>query len=163
MNQHLSSRQISEWVLGEPSPETERHVQDCPACRVEVTRLAEALRQFGCSVRQWSDGQLGTELPRVREGGGARSWMSVKILSWAGVAVMLVALATLSVTRRSDPPEEAYVAVPDTAVLEQIDRQVSRAVPGPMEPLLKFVWWEEGGSTADAAAPEQARTKILEE
>ena len=134
MNQHLSSRQISEWVLGERSPEAQQHARGCAACQAEVTRLEEALKLFGGSVRQWSDGQLDTSLPRAQK----RSWMTAGSLAWAGVVVMLVVAVTLSVARRPDPPKMA-----DAAVLEQVNKHVSRAVPGPMEPLQKLVQWEK--------------------
>ena len=100
----------------------------------EVTRLEETLTLFGGSVRQWSDGQLDTSLPRAQK----RSWMTAGSLAWAGVAVLLVMAVTVSVTRRGNPPEMA-----DAAVLEQVNKHVSRAVPGPMEPLQKLVQWEK--------------------
>jgi predicted anti-sigma-YlaC factor YlaD len=161
MNRHLSSRQVSEWLLGERDPEVERHVQGCCACRAQVTRLEEVIRQFGCSARLWGEGQLETAVPAAPRAQGMRPWLSARNLSWTGAALLLVTIVTLSFAWRGHEAAP-NVAVTDTAVLEQIDRQVSRAVPRSMEPLLSLVQWD-GGSTAETAAPERTRRQVLEE
>jgi periplasmic protein TonB len=58
MKQHLSSEQISRYLIGDTSPQETRHVGDCAACSVELARLKSSFSEFRGSVRKWSD-QLG--------------------------------------------------------------------------------------------------------
>jgi hypothetical protein len=55
MNRHLSSKQLSKWVIGERSPEEDRHARECPRCRGELERLESAFSLFRDSGRRWSD------------------------------------------------------------------------------------------------------------
>ena len=50
MSRHLSSEQISRWVMGEHGAFEEEHVRDCPECRAEVARLESVLAQFRSSA-----------------------------------------------------------------------------------------------------------------
>ena len=43
---HLSSKQISEWILSEQDPETERHLNTCGKCHEEVAGLQTGLMEF---------------------------------------------------------------------------------------------------------------------
>src|SRR6188474_1069422 len=52
---HLSSIQISEWILGERDPETERHLNACGKCHEEISGLQNGLMEFRQSVRAWSE------------------------------------------------------------------------------------------------------------
>lgn len=55
MNRHLSSEEISRWMIGERTPETECHAIECPSCRSELDRLEDAFSLFRESGRRWSD------------------------------------------------------------------------------------------------------------
>ena len=57
MSQHLSSREVSQWMIGERTPQQEQHVCQCPECGAELARMEAALALFRGSVRHWSDGQ----------------------------------------------------------------------------------------------------------
>ncbi len=45
-------------------------------------------------------------------------------------------------SRRTQPPS-LEPAVTDAALLKQVNSELSRDVPGPMEPLTKLVSWDE--------------------
>ena len=55
MNQHLTSEQVSRWMVGERTPEEVRHARGCLHCRAELDRLEKALSLFRESGQRWSE------------------------------------------------------------------------------------------------------------
>ena len=54
MNQHLSTEQISNYLLGEATFEETAHARACAMCRGELARLESSLTLFRGTVRRWS-------------------------------------------------------------------------------------------------------------
>jgi periplasmic protein TonB len=54
MNQHLSTEQISNYLLGEATFEETVHARGCAACRTELARLESSMLLFRGAVRRWS-------------------------------------------------------------------------------------------------------------
>ena len=143
MSKHLSSRQISQWMIGERTPQQEQHVRQCSECGAELARLEAALALFRGSVRHWSDQQIRVPRPltptRRSRGYPARP----QPLRWALGAAALLVLAAVPIYRNAqDRQRQAEIASADALLLEQVDAEVSRAVPRPMEPLVKLVSWD---------------------
>jgi hypothetical protein len=64
-------------------------------------------------------------------------------MRWALVAAALLVLAAVPIYRNAqDRQRQAEIARADALLLEQVDAEVSRAVPRPMEPLVKLVSWD---------------------
>ena len=142
MSRHLSSREVSQWMIGERTPQQEQHVRQCPECGAEVARMEAALALFRGSVRHWSDGQSRAEPPAVGSILRARGSRALP-MRWALAAVALLVLAAVPVYRNvQDRQRQAEDARADALLLEQVDAEVSRAVPRPMEPLVKLVSWD---------------------
>ena len=144
MNRHLSSRQFSQWMIGEHTPREEHHVRECPECGAELARLESSLSIFRDSVRQWSDRRS-----RVPDPGAWKAERGQPKL-WALVAAMLLMLAVVPIYRDADSKDKqrkAELARADAVLLEQVDAQVSRAVPAPMEPLV--AWSSDENSTEE--------------
>ena len=135
MNRHLSSEQLSGWFVGERGPEAERHLLDCRACRAEVARLEEVLAEFRGSVRSWSEQQLITGADR------RRAWPPADNPAWAVAALAIVLIASFSLAWPVRGHRYAAAAASDAALLSEVDAQVSRTVPGPMDPLARLVSW----------------------
>ena len=55
MNQHLSSKEISKYLIGDATSEEAQHAHECTACGDELALLESSLSLFRGSVRQWSD------------------------------------------------------------------------------------------------------------
>jgi anti-sigma factor RsiW len=131
---HLSSEQLAECILGQPSLIVARHVQDCTACRAELARFREALGEFRGAVRAWSQDQadaalsIPASLPKPRFPAASRQ------LAWALLmaAVCIVASFVL-------PWRGGEKASSDAVLLNRVDAQVSRTAPASMEPLMKLV------------------------
>ena len=143
MSRHLSSREVSQWMIGERTPQQEQHVRQCPECGAEVARMEAALALFRGSVRHWSDRQVRVPQP-LAPTRGSRAYPALPLpLRWALLAATLLVLAALPVYRNvQDRQRQAEIARADALLLEQVDAEVSRAVPRPMEPLVKLVSWD---------------------
>jgi hypothetical protein len=143
MSQHLSERQISLWMIGERTPQQEQHVRECPECGAELARLEASLALFRGSVRHWSDRQVRVPWPLAPTRGSRRYPARLRPLRWALVAAALLVLAVVPIYRNvQDRQRQAEMARADALLLEQVDAEVSRAVPRPMEPLVKLVSWD---------------------
>jgi anti-sigma factor RsiW len=123
MNRHLSPEQISEWMIGQKTPELEEHLGRCPQCAAEVDKIQAPLAMFRGAVREWSGHQVATPVKR-----SGVLWL--RVAATAAVLVVLVVIGIDGANRRA-----AGIARQDDALLEQVQTQVSRSVPAPMEPL----------------------------
>jgi hypothetical protein len=138
MSEHLSAHQFDECLAGDTSLDTNRHLSRCAVCQAELERQREPFLNFGHSLRALSDQQLPAGARILWDARPARHWTPFSRLSLALVAVALCLLLafSLSWSRKIQP---AAPSTSDAALLSQIDAEVSRSVPGPMEPLTEFV------------------------
>jgi protein TonB len=60
MNRHLSSQQISEYLIGAGAPGEVWHARECATCRHEIECLERPLAWFRASVHHWGDRQCST-------------------------------------------------------------------------------------------------------
>jgi anti-sigma factor RsiW len=135
---HLSSEQLSECILGQPSPIVAQHVQDCPTCRAELANLREALGEFRGAVRAWSEDRANAALAIPAAFPEPRSWTAAHQL--AGVLLVAAAFILASIFfPRHGGEQPPALAGSDVVLLDQVDAQVSREVPSSMEPLMKLV------------------------
>jgi anti-sigma factor RsiW len=143
MSQHLSSREVSQWMIGERTPQQEQHVRQCPECGAELARMEAALGLFRGSVRHWSDRQVRVFRP-LTPTRGSRGYPARPLpVRWALAAATLLLLAAVPIYRNVQVRQrQAEIARADALLLEQVDAEVSRAVPRPMEPLVKLVSWD---------------------
>ncbi len=134
---HLSSEQLSEFMLGRPSPgvdqQVAKHVQNCPACRAELANFREALGEFRGAVRAWSQDQA--NLLAIPTAPRERSWAASHQLAWAVLIAIVCVIASFVTPRHA--ADNALSS--DAVLLNQVDTQVSRSVPSSMEPLMKLV------------------------
>jgi len=136
MTRHLSAAEISEWMVGTRSRQSEDHFHECAECRGELSRLQDTLSDFRASVREWTHEQsAAAPFPvwRVRRGYG------LPRLRWALIAAATVLLAVIPVYRANRHQPKLDSSLDDAVLLEQIDEGVSRSVPAPMEPLATLV------------------------
>jgi hypothetical protein len=140
MNRHLSSEEICAWLAGDQTPELEQHVLGCEVCHAELAQMGQSLTQFRGAVRDWSEQQYTREATLAPVN-------AFRHFRWAWVVMAAGVVISTSVLWRGNQPA-AGAPVADAALLAQVDQQVSRAVPSPMEPLMSLVLWD-GNSQAD--------------
>ena len=148
MNNHLSSEQISKWVIGDATPEELRHGNDCQECRSELARVQTLLSDFRSSVCRWADEAIPTPLlakggvaaPQARPGWSGLPW---RLLRWSPAAVAVAALAVIPAYKNSlDREREAQAArtkSEDALLLERVNSQLSRTAPASLEPLMDML------------------------
>ncbi|MDQ1472955.1 MAG: hypothetical protein QOJ99_4435 [Bryobacterales bacterium] len=141
MTRHLSDEEISAWVLGERTPMQEAHLAGCRECGIRTGRLQAALSGFRESAIAWA----AREQHAVPVPTAPRWWQprSQWLLAAAALVLMTAVPAYRSYSAHLSAARERTVldAAEDTALLNQVDTQISRAVPGPMEPLVPLVAW----------------------
>jgi anti-sigma factor RsiW len=140
---HLSSEQLSEYMVGRPGPgfdqQVAKHVQNCPACRAELANFREALGEFRGAVRAWSKDQANEyqknalAIPTAPPDPHPRT--ASHQLAWAVLIAIVCVIASFVVPRQ--PGDNALAS--DAVLLNRVDTQVSRTVPSSMEPLMKLV------------------------
>jgi hypothetical protein len=130
---HLSSEQLSECILGEPSPVATQHLENCVACRAELGNFREALGEFRGAVRCWSENQAQAALAVHAGPSESRSWIASHQLALALLLAAVCILASILWHPKENAPSS------DSVLLNQVDAQVSRSVPSSMEPLMKLV------------------------
>ena len=131
MNNHLTPEQISNWVIGERSPETQQHAGQCLECRAELDRLQDALTSFRGSVLQWA----GAQTPAFKTTRRFRAHS----LRWVLATAAVVLLAVIPIYKnRTDRQREAE-ALTDTQLMEQVNSHLSRGVPAAMEPFMELM------------------------
>ena len=133
---HLSPGQISERVSGGYSATVESHLSACTACRAQVSRLEQVLGHFRASVHAWSDEQY-----RAAPAAVPHSWTGLRSPAWAAAAIIALIVVCLSLALPL-ARYRAETAAADAALLNQVDAEVSRTVPRPMEPLSRLITWE---------------------
>ena len=148
MNKHFSSEQISRWMIGERTAQDEEHARQCPECAAKVAGFESAIVLFRESVRACGDSYRRPEIPLLAGVRRARRNFVARPSRWAPVAAALVLLAAIPIyTNSRDRRRQAEMARADAALLEQVDVEISRAVPAPMEPLVELVSWNTNGAS----------------
>jgi hypothetical protein len=152
MNRHLTEDEVTALVSGVCGEEQLRHHAGCAACRNRTAVLEEALSRFRQSARDWA---VNERVPVMgpASAGRSRAAASFSGARWLFAACALALIAAVPayngyVHQRTAHQAERDAA--DAALLRQVDAEVSRAVPQPMEPLLPLVSWNSGAAPAAA-------------
>lgn len=160
---HLSPWEQEECIIDRPTPQMLRHLNECEACRGAVEDLERSTASFRVAAVQWTGESLAARPWQLLATAGARR--PVIALRWAIAAVLPVVLTVLvflglHAGPRSTRPVAAINSASteankeanrDDALLEQVDEQLSVAVPASMESLTHLVS-TESGSGADVGA-----------
>ena len=148
MSSHLSSQQVAEWVGGKRNRKAETHLRDCPACQAEINHFEATLGQFRSSLREWSAEQFNPNVLIGTDWQKSQPKTTLPKLGWA-LLLLAVYLAASLLLHRSETHQPIVVRVAtisDSALLKQVDQDVSRTVPSPMEPLVNLVSWDGSSS-----------------
>jgi len=156
---HLSPWEQEECVIDRPTPQMLRHLNECAECRGAVEGLERSTAIFRGAAMEWSAESLAARPRQLQVAGGATR--PVTALRWAIAAALPLVLMVLGFlglhpSKRPIGPVAAINTTSDAgnkddALLEQVDEQLSVAVPASMESLTHLVSTGSGsGSGADA-------------
>ena len=149
---HLTTWEQEEYVINRRAPQLLRHLAECAECRAAVARLEHGVSIFRHAAVEWSAQSLATRpesWPTV-----SRKRLPVHALRWAFAAVvplLLLVLALRPFHLSSPRPAQPAAAISDDALLEQVDEQLSVAVPSSMESLTHLVSADSGSNPGTAA------------
>jgi predicted anti-sigma-YlaC factor YlaD len=150
---HLSPWEQEEYVIDRPTPQMLRHLNECAECRGAVEGLQRSTAIFRSAAVEWSAESLAARPRQLLVATGARR--PVTALRWAIAAVLplvLMVLVFLGLHPSRRPVavintannEANREANKDDALLQQVDEQLSVAVPASMESLTHLVSTESG-------------------
>jgi len=146
-SQHLSAWEQEEYVLDQRTPQMLRHLTECDECRAAVAQLEHVLGVYRKAAVQWSADSLA---PRPQQFITARR-QPILSLRWAMAAVIPIVLVLIALLPfRASNPRPAQPAAQisddarDDALLDQVDAQISAAVPSSMESLTHLVSTSNG-------------------
>src|SRR5580704_17101262 len=91
MNQHLTSKQISQYLVGDLTPEQEVHAHECLQCGARLAHLESSLSHFRSSVRNLKETR---PMTRMYSGNETMAGFT-SLLIHAGVVAMILLLGTL--------------------------------------------------------------------
>jgi anti-sigma factor RsiW len=168
---HLSAWEQEEYILNQGAeqqdPQVLRHLAECMACRAEVARLEHGVAIFRSAAVDWSSHCLASRPQRLQSIPLKRFPMIAMRWGLAAVvplALLLLALLPLhlfhlSSPQTTHPPKQIGAAqISDDALLEQVDEQVSVAVPSSMESLTHLVSADNSSSTPAAGSKHIVQT-----
>jgi hypothetical protein len=153
-NSHLSPWEQEEYVLGQRTPAALRHLTECAGCRAAVARLEHGVAIFRSAAVDWSAECLSARPQQPVT--TSRRGLPVVALRWAVAAalpLLLLIFSLVSFHPSTTRPVHTASEISDDALLEQVDQQLSVAVPSSMESLTHLVTTESGeGSVAETSA-----------
>jgi len=157
---HLTAKEISQWLVEGPTAESEAHLECCWVCQAKLAEAKVPLTVFRSAVVGWSEAQDAGRAAAIHSlaGRSERNW---GIRLWLPVASL--ALATLLLVGFLTGPgliRGRHTGVPlvvgtspspdsDAALMDQVDSEVSEAVPDAMAPLTDLVAWDSGEGVAE--------------
>jgi hypothetical protein len=159
---HLSPWEQEEYVLNQRTPEMLRHLTECAGCRAAVARLEHGVAIFRSAAVEWSSECLAARPQRLHTP-SARGF-PVLALRWAVAAVLpvlLLVFALVSFHPSTTRPVRPAADISDDALLEQVDQQLSVAVPSSMESLTNLVS-SENRNGSDVAASARGSKHIVQ-
>jgi hypothetical protein len=149
---HLTTWEQEEYVINRRAPQLLRHLAECAECRAAVARLEHGVGIFRHAGVEWSAQSLATRPQQWATVSSRR--LPVHALRWAFAAVvplLLLVLALIPFHLSSPRPAQPAAAISDDALLEQVDEQLSVAVPSSMESLTHLVSADNGSNSGTAA------------
>jgi anti-sigma factor RsiW len=155
---HLSAWEQEEYVLDQRTPQMLRHLADCAECRAAVAQLEHGVAVFRNAAVEWSAECLAAHPPQLQF--ASRRRLSTPAIRWAIAAVVPLVLLLLLALLPVHYSRPAHPASPitDDALLEQVDEQVSVAVPSSMESLTHLVSAESSSGAAASGSKHIVQT-----
>jgi len=166
---HLTAQEIAKWLVEGPEQSASQHVKSCSACAAKLADAEAPLTAFRGALVEWSETQsarplhLHTSMTRSEGRSDSRLWLPAVIFATA--VLLLVGYAKVPALLHGNAATRPAIATASTttdsdeALLDQVDTEVSEAVPDAMAPLTDLVAWDssEGSHTTTGVQKHTAR------
>jgi hypothetical protein len=138
MRNHLSSDQFSALTVRAATEDEWRHIDACAECAAKLDRMKDAFSFFRDSVQQWAKANEASVVPNSATVPSRSSSVKFLQLRWAVLTAALILLIALPIYKRANDHRKAE-ALEDAMLLEQVNEQLLRRVPEPMEPWMRLL------------------------
>ena len=149
---HLSPWEQEEYVMRERTPQMMHHLAECSACREKVENLEQRVSLFRDAAVEWSAERMAHRTGPSAQSLTRRLGFPVRWAFAAAIPLVLLVLALFGFPRSSRPLQPPVAAISDDALLDQVDEQLSVAVPSSMESLTHLVESKSGQAAGSKTA-----------
>jgi hypothetical protein len=147
MKGHLSEDQVTTCAAGRPTAAELDHIRECPECGAELERFGTAVSLFRSAVRHRIDERVALRASGVSQVSIRPAVGRISKWHWALGAAALFALIVLPFFRNPDRPqpssEQVATGANADAIMDAVNRHLSRTVPAPMEPVMALIPGDE--------------------
>lgn len=147
MNTHLSEDQFARYAVGRAAASELEHIRNCAECSAELERFGSTLSMFRSALRNRIDERVALHTSDIFEFSLRSSRAGISKWYWALAAAALVVLVVLPFFRTETVPREVREQVSAEtnadAIMDAVNRHLSRTVPAPMEPVMALIPSEE--------------------
>jgi hypothetical protein len=144
MSNHLTEDQFARCAVGQGLKAELQHVLECAECRLELDTFKTNLGRFGVAIRQKVDNRLAS---RPWHFNPSRVPSAVAVPMWRlGVvfaSILALVLPFFMAGRKPEPRQAAPIEMDADAIMNAVNRHLSRTVPAPMEPAFSLIPSEE--------------------
>jgi len=153
---HLTAKDISRWLVEGATPESEEHLLSCWTCQAKLAEAQEPLTAFRSAVVAWSEAQPETAVRPTAamslRDRGFRIWAPAAGAALAAILLAGILIVSGAFRGTSAPHQIVHTAVvpdPDAVLMDQVDTEVSEAVPDALAPLTDLVAWDSSEASAE--------------
>ena len=156
MSEHLSHDQISKWIMGQATPDEQRHGLECEQCSAELNRFRDRISTFRVAMHEWSEREV---VPRLEREPVASSRYRTQppALRWALLAMTFAVLVGIPIYQHESKPESTGPSTPsvadsqtqaavnspenidDVMLMESVNAHLSRPIPMSMERVMALL------------------------
>ena len=150
MNHHLSEDQFEKCLLAGGGPSELEHLRECPECRAEVEGFGKGLALFRKAIRDLAGEAAGIE----SAGFATVALASIDVPRWRwaiAAATLAVAIMLPFFISRPTPAVNTPAGMSPEAVMERLNRHLTRTLPEAMEPVMSLISAEQPASEPERA------------
>ena len=136
MSNHLSQDRLSMWIVGQSTPEEQRHVRECPECGEELARFQDPVTTFRIVMQDWAERE--PRLWGVSDVLRPRAFVSPS-WRWAAVGMAVMMLTAIPIFKLQNDLERQTKAKEAVLLMEAVNLHLSRTVPAPMEAVMALI------------------------
>ena len=146
MNKHLSKNQFARCFVATATTAEQEHLARCAECKAELDRVHRMVSSFRTDVRNRVEARAGQGMVGVTV---SRRPLRVGFFAsrWAFIAASVVVFAMVPFLAHEEKPQ-IIIQQPSTvtdpnALMDAVNRHLSRTLPAPMEPMMALLPSEE--------------------
>jgi hypothetical protein len=142
MSKHLSHDQFARCFLSKPGDAEQQHLNDCRQCRIELDRFGATISSFRTAIRDRVDLEVSTSISAFATPRRAAP-LSAFVLRWSFIAASVLAFVMVPFLAREQKTRvimnQPSTAEDTNALMDAVNRHLSRTMPAPMEPVIALL------------------------